>query len=100
MLNWSSSLVFPVPGETFPTSSFCSQLECRLRPPRPPLIPVFEYIHLVNIQVGFRDLHGDGPDWGDLEQNVLIPADTDFVLPRSTYLSVHAHRLRKEISRS
>lgn len=96
--NLSPSLVSPVPTETFPTSSFCSQLKCHLHPPIPPLILLFEYIHLVNIQPYFGDLHGDCPDWGDLEQNVLIPVDTDSVLLSSTYLSVQAHRLRKEIS--
>lgn len=30
----------------------------------------------MSIQVYFGDLHGDCPDWGDLEQNVLIPVDT------------------------
>lgn len=97
----SSALpLFPAPAAKFFTNSFFSQPKCHLHSPLPPLITVLEYICLVNIQVYFGDLRGDCPDWGDLEQSVLIPAGTDSVLLSSTYLSVRAPRLRKEISRS
>lgn len=58
--------------------------------PSPPILPPpfpFECIHLVRIQVYFGDLHGDSPDWGDLEQNVLIPVDTGLVRPSGTFVS-------------